>query len=200
LPCYDSNNTAARSTAPADVDAAQALQLGKFLEMKVPELKQFVSERGISVTGKVKLELAKLALAAYEDGHEVKPGNDWTLQNRKRRTVDGKVLPDPHELTAWSSNLGLLPSIDSFDVHMYLKTVCEWSDERFKRRKSDNGWQLHSNGHIQDVKLCSANDCDCVYITAKSVPETRQSAAPYDLWILVGQSGQIYSAECTCVA
>ncbi|XP_062617247.1 uncharacterized protein LOC134278956 [Saccostrea cucullata] len=39
-----------------------------------------------------------------------------------------------------------------------------------------------------------------MYIKAKCVPETRQSSESYQLWILVEKSGQIYSAECNCVA
>jgi hypothetical protein len=175
-------------------------ELNDFLAKPVPELKTYLSARGISVTGKLKSELSRLAHAAYEDKLPVKTDNDYIFQNRKRRTVNGTVLPNPTELNSeqWTSNLNTMPPIDSFDVHMYLKTVCEWSGERFKRRKSDNGWQLHANGHIHDVKLC--NYKTHTYIRAKSVPETRQSADPYELWVLLGQTGQIHSAECTCVA
>ena len=45
----------------------------------------------------------------------------------------------------------------------------------------------------------SSEESDC-FVKGKCTPETRLSASPYDMWILIDKNGVMYSAECTCPA
>ena len=129
----------------------------------------------------------------------MKSENDYTASNVRRRTINGKVYPNPSTVTAFTDNLSNIPNIESFDVNYYLSNSCHWTNDRLKLYKSENSYRLHTNGHVHDVKIC-AMDNDYSFISGKCTPEERQSADPYVMWILVHKEGIINSGECTCVA
>ncbi|VDI46128.1 Hypothetical predicted protein [Mytilus galloprovincialis] len=125
--------------------------------------------------------------------------DNYIFANKIRRTVDGVELPHPKTVIDWSDDLNTIPIIEAFDVNHYLKNICNWTNERLKGYKNDNSYRLHSNGHIRDVRQSKFHS-DIHYVKAACVPEERQSADPYEVWIVVLFDGSIHSAECTCVA
>ncbi|XP_062609705.1 uncharacterized protein LOC134271523 [Saccostrea cucullata] len=129
-----------------------------------------------------------------------KSEDDYITRNIQRRTVGGVVYSSPENTSlTWSSNLITVPLIDIFDIQHYLCTESGWTKERFNNRKKENSFKLFSNGHIHGVELCNLEN-DMLYMRARCVPETRQSGDPYKLWVLLNKSGQIFSAECKCIA
>ena len=94
-----------------------------------------------------------------------------------------------------------IPDVESFDVLVYLMQSCGWSSDRLTNYKKDNGYRLHMANHVDDVKAAYGLHPDFMYIKCTCMPETRQSAQPYDTWLLVRtSSGEIISGGCTCVA
>ena len=65
--------------------------------------------------------------------------------------------------------------------------------------KNDNSYRLHTNGHIKDVAMAPL-DSQYSYVRGKCIPEERQTADPYDIWVLLYSDGTVQSGECTCVA
>ena len=66
--------------------------------------------------------------------------------------------------------------------------------------KKDNGYGLFCAGHIDNVKLSSIPQTENFsYVAATCVPETRQNADPYTVWLILHQSGTISSGGCSCV-
>ena len=167
----------------------------------VPELKQFLTDRGIKTTGYKRNELRDLANEALEQSITTKSQlNDDSKVVLERRTVNGKTFPHPSlSDIKWNDNLYDIPTIESFDVQYYLKMKCGWTNERLKSYKNDHSYRLHTNGHISNVKLTVLDD-KYRYVRAQCTPEERQSASPYDLWILLDIDGVVNSGECTCVA
>uniref|UniRef100_A0A8W8P0P0 Uncharacterized protein n=1 Tax=Magallana gigas TaxID=29159 RepID=A0A8W8P0P0_MAGGI len=77
---------------------------------------------------------------------------------------------------------------------------CGWTHERLRLYKQDNGYRLHMACHIDDVKAAYHLHQKYIYLR-ETLPETRQSAQPYDVWILANKTtGEILSGRCTCVA
>ena len=84
---------------------------------------------------------------------------------------------------------------------MYLLHKCGWNPDRLRNYKQDNGYRLHLANHIDDVKASEVLHTDFMYMKCTCMPETRQSAQPYDTWVLLRiSSGEIISGGCTCVA
>ena len=100
-----------------------------------------------------------------------------------------------------TDDLSKIPDVESFDVLVYLMQSCWWSSDRLTNYKKDNGYRLHMANHVDDVKAAYGLHPDFMYIKCTCMPETRQSAQPYDTWLLVRtSSGEIISGGCTCVA
>ncbi|CAC5424672.1 unnamed protein product [Mytilus coruscus] len=155
--------------------------------------------RGVKTTGYKNNKLVELAEEA--DLQKIPPfePDNYIFVNKIRRTVDGVVLPHPRTVIDWSEDLNAIPIIEAFDVNHYLKNICNWTNERLKGYKNDNSYRLHFNGHIREVRQSKFHS-DIHYVKAACVPEERQSADSYEVWIVVLFDGSIHSAECTCVA
>nr|XP_034338682.1 uncharacterized protein LOC117692991 isoform X1 [Crassostrea gigas] len=173
-----------------------------YQDLQCADLEHILKPKGIPFSNKRKQELVYLCESA--DALNL-PGIDQNDSEKEasieRRTVRAKTYQHPCCDTGivWSRNLATIPTIDTFDVTSFLQNYCGWSEERLRRRKSDNGYKLHCSGHIHDVTMAMLDE-DVFYVKGKCVPETRQSSDPYIPWILVEKSGHIFSAECTCVA
>ncbi|XP_076098430.1 uncharacterized protein LOC143068342 [Mytilus galloprovincialis] len=170
-----------------------------FKNKNVPEIKQFLKNRGVKTTGYKKSKLVELAEEAELQKIPAFEPDNYIFANKIRRTVDGVELPHPKTVIDWSDDLNTIPIIEAFDVNHYLKNICNWTNERLKGYKNDNSYRLHSNGHIRDVRQSKFHS-DIHYVKAACVPEERQSADPYEVWIVFLFDGSIHSAECTCVA
>jgi hypothetical protein len=100
----------------------------------------------------------------------------------------------------WSPDIKLLPNIEQCDILIYLFKKCDWNDDRLKLYKKDNGYAFFCAGHVSDVKLSLVPGTQSFYyILATCVPETRQSAEPYTVWLIIEKSGSVFSGGCSCV-
>lgn len=87
-----------------------------------------------------------------------------------------------------------VPDFESCDVLVYLMRWCGWTHERLRLYKQDNGYRLHMACHIDDVKAAYHLHQEYIYLRATCMPETRQNAQPYDVWILANKTtGEILS-------
>lgn len=176
-----------------------------FATKTVPELRQFLSQRGISCYEYRKLKLVRLAEVAFELNLDViTPEDDYKDVLTKRRTIknhDGSfsVAPDLDKVN-WSTDLKNLPFTEMADLLIYFIRKGEWSDTRLKNYRQDNGYKLFKDRHINDVKMCKIPNSDYVYIAATCIRETNLSENPYTTWLLLQCDGQIFSGGCSCVA
>ena len=178
-----------------------------FFSLKIPELKNYLHERGVTCSIGRKPDLVRLCELAEELNLEIIPaddGGDYQVMDTKRRTVqllgNSVELPSPTEVNSWQKKLNTVPDIQPYDVFIYLMTYCKWENHRLQNYKHDNGFRLFSSNHINNVHISSVFEHEYMYIKASCVPETRQSSNPYTAWLLVHQSGRVMSGGCTCVA
>ena len=172
----------------------------------VPELKEFLRERGIQTSLYRKEQLIQLAVAASEINLEAESDSfdDKRDSDQLRRTVviggySNVVLPDVGSITGWQSDLSSIPNIEMGDIMVYLMTTCGWGAGRLKSYKEDNSYKLFQNRHIDNVRIGNIEH-NYIYVRCTCVPETRQSEKPYETWILLNRNGTIKSGGCTCVA
>lgn len=180
-----------------------------FYGFQVPDLKKYLQDRGISCSIGKKIDLVRLCELAEELRLEVlTSANDeeeYSVFDARRRTVavgNDKIILDPvNAVTEWSKDLASVPDFESCDVLVYLMRWCGWTHERLRLYKQDNGYRLHMACHIDDVKAAYHLHQEYIYLRATCMPETRQNAQPYDVWILANKTtGEILSGGCTCVA
>ncbi|XP_062577470.1 uncharacterized protein LOC134239315 [Saccostrea cucullata] len=179
-----------------------------FFSWLVPDLKNYLQERGIQCSLARKLDLVRLCELAHELNLEIltadSHGEYVDFDTRHRSVNIGSevvILDQVSQVSNWNKDLSQIPDVESFDVLVYLTQKCGWNSARLSNYKQDNGYRLHMAGHIDDVQASSDLIPGYMYVKCKCVPETRQSAQPYESWILIRmQSGEIVSGGCTCVA
>ena len=103
-----------------------------------PQLKQFLIDRGMSVSDYSVHQLRELAKKAVDLELPVLRTPDDTkefLRQRSRVIIDGKIIEFPtvssQDLNKWSDDLKLIPIFTQADVFVYLlsKANAEWSPE-----------------------------------------------------------------------
>ena len=107
----------------------------------------------------------------------------------RKPTKSGKngkeiMVIDVSQVKDWNEHLKEIPDITMGDVMVYMLSTCQWSEDRLRSFKQDNGYKLFQNNHISDVRLSKTEE-DFFYIRGKCIPETSQSSDPYSTWILI---------------
>lgn len=177
-----------------------------FRNMKLPELRNFLKQRGIQHSTQRKENLIRLAEVANDLQFPVQEADDYKDLSVSRRTVTDRktnktvVLPDITTISVdkWKTDLKTLPSLEMGDIMVYLLGNCGWLNERLKQYKQDNGYLLYQCNHVSGLMLYEMDSYQ--YVKCFCVPETRQSADPYITWILLNDTGTVQSGGCTCVA
>ncbi|XP_071142126.1 uncharacterized protein [Mytilus edulis] len=186
------------------MSAAMDNNVSQFKRMHIPDLKTFLTKRGITCSLYRKQQLVRLYEIAVELQLEVtQTQNDYKDMDSFRRTVEVNgakyVLPEITTVLNWKSDLRDLPLIESYDILIYLMKVGQWNESRLSNYRRDNGFNLYTSNHIDDVKLHRLINTEYFYVRAACVPETGQSENPYNPWVIVGTEGHFRSGGCTCV-
>ena len=174
-----------------------------FTKQTVKWLKGYLKDRNVQADDRRKADLVKLAWKASQIGVEKTPKDDNTEQDGvHRRTINKIILPDPSTLHCWNEDLSNISGMNINDVFIYGADTCGWGNGRLKRYKEDNSWQLHKSRHVHSVSTSSVerDGCQYHYVKGKCLPETKQSEAPYSLWILLNSNMDVITGQCDCVA
>lgn len=173
--------------------------LSDFMKWKLDELKAFLKERGVVLTGR-KAELAEKVYFASKLNLEVlKKKEEVEIDNKARRyeklTIDcGVKLPFPANLTnGWEKGNQNFPDVLEKDVENYIQ-------KSFKDMKQ--GQSLLTSNHIYDVMFhhITTNVKYC-FVRGCCVPEEKTNSDSYSLWVCVHKEiGEVLTAECTCFA
>ncbi|KAK3091881.1 hypothetical protein FSP39_023407 [Pinctada imbricata] len=172
--------------------------------MQKPQLKAFLSERGLTVSDYSVHQLRELSKKAIELNLPIIKTPDDTEEMRKTRSrviIDGECIKFFHvsstDLKEWTDDLKNVPVFSQADIFVYLLSKSEWSPVRLQSYKSERGYRLFQSNHIHTV-LCHQLQHDHLYIKAKCIRETSQSADPYRTWCLLNSDGSCVSAGCEC--
>ena len=175
--------------------------------MLKPQLKDFLIERGMTVSDYSVHQLRELAQKAVELNLPVLRSPDDSIEFLRRRScviIDGKIVNFPvvssKELNKWSDDLRKIPDFTQADVFVYLlsKANTEWSPARLQNYKFERGYKLHKSNHIHSV-YCHELTHNHIYVRSLCIRETSQSADPYRTWCLLNSTdGSCVSAGCDC--
>lgn len=133
---------------------------------------------------------------------EVVQPSDGESIHCQRRTIliSGQeiVFPDSMTLSVWEESLDSIPYITTAHCLMYLVMKKGWSSQWTLYYEKENGYQLYLNKHVQNLKLKKLEyDTTCIKTTC--IRQTRQSEAPYNVWMFVSANGEINTAGCQCI-
>ncbi|CAG2220106.1 unnamed protein product [Mytilus edulis] len=159
-----------------------------FKNYSVQELRSYLQSRLIAATKFNKRKLIELAEYAHDLKLEIIEEDDYKDLCKERRRISTKegqshYVIDVSEVKDWTVDLRGVPSVETGDIMIYLLSTCQWSDDRLRDYKQDNGYKLYMCNHISDVKLYKTDTLGYMYVHANCLPETRQSADPYNTWV-----------------
>ena len=140
------------------------------------------------------IELDLPILKTPDDTHEIR-------RSRSSVIIDSKLIEFPSihspDLKQWSDNLKQLALITQADIFVYLFSTADWSPKRLKSYKSERGYRLFQSNHIHSM-MCHDLLHNHIYVSARCIRETSQSADPYRTWCLLNNDGSCVSAGCDC--
>ncbi|CAG2212997.1 unnamed protein product [Mytilus edulis] len=100
-----------------------------FKNYSVQELRSYLQSRLIAATKFNKRKLIELAEYAHDLKLEIIEEDDYT---------DLYVS----EVKDWTVDLRGVPSVETGDIMIYLPSTCQWSDDRLRDYKQDNGYKF----------------------------------------------------------
>eukprot|EP00794_Sanderia_malayensis_P012122 gene12122-13374_t len=194
--------------------------LQDFKRWKVPELKGYLRDRGLKISG-TKEELTALAYGADQMNVPVKITADED-RKRKRESYEALLvvndcrLPDPLALSSENSLLGTpwldekagmckWPPVFQIQIAEFLLTA-DQSIGLGKRLLSDykegKAYSYFDSGWLKEIYYneISPNSNYC-FLKSESTPSQGINNIPHKIWVAIEKkSGTVKSAYCTCFA
>ena len=203
-PCLTANQTTESNMerAPSGKPA--------FEKLTIRELKEFIQNRGVTVSGYNKPELIVLANAIYSMNLDTDPNfeNDSLSQciNSRLTLPAGKVVADPLTMTGLSNDFSNLPPFGFMDIFNHLTlSKADYDKEKLASFRSFDEYTLFQDGYVRSLGLKTAKDNDRAMfyvIVGEVIPTqkelTQEGTKYYKLWFILQPNGSIYSAFCRC--
>ena len=175
--------------------------------MNVAELKQFLQERGVSVSGYLKTSLVEIASAVERMVLPVDPNfeKDQTTDADKL-IIHDMLIPNPFSLKTMN-NFNSSPPFGLYDIFNYLiYHSTDYDKQGLAAYKSFDDYRLFDDGYVESLLTAQLNQEGVHVYVAKVRPfmkiKTDEGKEHYDLWfILEGRGtnrGSVLQARCKC--
>ncbi len=153
-----SSSTICGDTRSTIIQPKQACQTRKkgpdFDIITVKELKQYIWERGVSVSTYKKPELILLANSLHEMNADIDPDLkiDHVLKNHLTLPA-GRCVPDLFKMTNLSNDISTLPNFGLMDIFNHLiMSKTEYNKDMLASWRSFDEYTLCQNGHVCSIQ------------------------------------------------
>ena len=180
---------------------------------RVPQLKEYLRDRGWKVTG-TKAELTARVFTAIEQNVQKMPSaqeeRDKKCHQYKELLKVGSdsfTLPDPFSLIGWKKEdeaLDKWPPIMALDIAEYLLQV---DDVVLRKRllsdyKEGKAYSYVDSNFVDGILHHPiSGDSNFCFLKSKSLPSQCHKQTPHEMWVAAEKkSGKVVSAYCTCHA
>ena len=178
-----------------------------FNAMNVAELKKYLQERGVSVSGHLKSSLVQIASAVERMVLPVDPNfeKDQTTDDDKL-IIHDMLIPNPFSLKT-VNNFNSSPPFGLYDIFNYLiYHSTDYDKQGLAAYKSFEDYRLFDDGYVESLLTVQLNQEGVHVYVAKVQPfmkiKTDEGKEHYDLWfILEGRGtnrGSVLQARCKC--
>ena len=179
-----------------------------FLQESLGELKDYLSLRGLSVTGK-KRELVARAFSACERNVRVVVSDE---ELRSRPTVEYqqriKSLPRDPRLIAedeWRNYMTTWPALDLGKVFSFILSKKEFDSDYVGKYKVCKAYSFFASGFVDTLYSHTFVTIGEYILKCKVTPSQRVRDEPWEVWVAIdtnwgGGGGGVLSAWCSCTA
>ena len=182
----------------------------KFKAMKLPELKAYLQNRGITVNSYLKPGLVAIACAVEEMSlplvFQVSEAQEQLNINRRLRVHDVQ-LPDPFKMNVLN-DFKHSPPFGLFDIFNHLiYHSSEYDKQGLAAYKSYENYRLFYDGYVESLLTAYRQDAGVHVYVSKVKPtmkeKTKDGKEFYDSWfVLEGKGpnrGSVINAYCVCL-
>ncbi|XP_076083877.1 uncharacterized protein LOC143054940 [Mytilus galloprovincialis] len=179
----------------------------RFNAFKVPQLQEYLKERGISVTNINKLKLTKLCEAVDKLNLPLDPDmrKNESVTSVKHNLKQLFGFCDPFSLDGYTSDLSFIPSFSLYDLFNYLiHSTASYDRRKLKAYKSSKDYRLYFDRYVEELQYTEVPSQDICVFKAKVKPtqkdKTYLNKATYDVWVIMDKkNGEVKTAYCTCI-
>ena len=179
-----------------------------FRAFLVPQLQQYLKDRGVVYSAYRKEELVKLCEQAEHLDLVMDPNffkDDIAAEIRFKLSQNGGQIIDPKLLTG-SSDLSDLPPICDLDLYQYLvQRKGSKSHSQMRDYKNLDGYQMYAAGYVESLLLCLDSGVDDYNVVKfKCKPKQRSedpvNKVPFYLgWLILDAVNKsIVDGYCAC--
>ena len=178
-----------------------------FNAMNVAELKNFLQERGVSVSGYLKTSFVEIASAVERMVLPVDPNFEKDQTNdADKLIIHDMLIPNPFSLKT-VNNFNSSPPFGLYDIFNYLiYHSTDYDKQGLAAYKSFEDYRLFDDGYVESLQTAQLNQEGVHVYVAKVRPfmkiKTDEGKEHYDLWfILEGRGtnrGSVLRARCKC--
>ena len=178
-----------------------------FKAMNVAELKKYLQDRGVSVSGYLKPSLVEIASAVERMVLPVDPNFEKDQTNDAGTLIiHDMVIPDPFSLKT-VNNFNSSPPFGLFDIFNHLiYHSTDYDKQGLAAYKSFDDYRLFNDGYVESLLTTQLKQEGVHVYVAKVKPfmklKTDEGKEYYDLWfILEGRGanrGSVLQARCKC--
>lgn len=178
-----------------------------FKAMNVAELKKYLQDRGVSVSGYLKPSLVEIASAVERMGLPFDPNFEKDKANDAvTLIIHDMVIPDPFSLKT-VNNFNSSPPFGLFDIFNHLiYHSTDYDKQGLAAYKSFDDYRLFNDGYVESLLSAPLKHEGVHVYVAKVKPfmkiKTDEGKEYYDLWfILEGRGanrGSVLQARCKC--
>lgn len=175
--------------------------------LRLPELREYLRARGVTITGYSKAALTEIALSVYALYLPVDPDYQQDLVlcdikgKLKKAGLPDKILLELAGYTTDFTDIPLFGLIDIFNYMIFNKS--DYDGKKLKGYKSFD--RLFYDGHVESLEYnhIADNSAVCVFL-AKVKPTQRDKTylnkTFYDLWIVLDkEDGFVVTGHCECI-
>ncbi|XP_070543638.1 uncharacterized protein [Ptychodera flava] len=191
------------------------MTLQKFTFYTVPQLKEYVSDWGLTVSG-TKEELVARAFVASElrlplKKSELQMKKDLILGYNKLLSVsDQRMLPDLLKIPEdqWvgeKEGIKCWPPIYISDISDFYKlknrdNTLDLTSRIINEYKEGKAFRYYADGWLKEVFYHQVPENDYCFLKAKCTPSQKIKDPPHSLWVCATAHDEIHSAYCSCTA
>ena len=186
---------------------AEKKNKSNFNAMNVAELRKFLQERGVSVSGYLKSSLVEIASAVERMVLPVDPNFETDQTNdADKLIIHDMLIPNPFSLKT-VNNFNSSPPFGLYDIFNYLiYHSTDYDKQGLAAYKSFEDYRLFDDGYVESLQTAQLNQEGVHVYVAKVRPfmkiKTDEGKEHYDLWfILEGRGtnrGSVLQARCKC--
>ena len=178
-----------------------------FNAMNVTELKKYLQERGVSVSGYLKTSLVEIASAVERMVLPVDPNFEKDQPtDADKLIINDMLISNPFSLKT-VNNFNSSPPFGFYDIFNYLiYHSTDYDKQGLAAYKSFEDYRLFDDGYVESLQTAQLNLEGVHVYVAKVRPfmkiKTDEGKEHYDLWfILEGRGtnrGSVLQARCKC--